>query len=137
MAESAAHMEYVRNIVNYMEIKFQCSTNGILLTDLPETAERPDPVINGFIPDVLYMSKDYYIIGEAKTVNDVDNWHTKEQVRSYIEQLKTSHREKHLFLCTTWTSSRTFKNLIIRLRKEISTTDIIVHLMDENGISII
>lgn len=56
------------------------------------------PVIDGFRPDVYAgrLEKGFIVIAEAKTDNDIDNKHARDQVASFINHL--NHKKKGLFV---------------------------------------
>ena len=48
---------------------------------------RPTKVTGGAVPDVSFSGGDFYIISEAKTVNDFNRRHSHEQFLSYMDAL--------------------------------------------------
>lgn len=52
-----------------------------------EGYNRPSKVTGGAVPDVSFSGSNYYILGEAKTINDFNRKHSQEQFRSYLESL--------------------------------------------------
>ena len=84
MAESLNHITYVRKIVEYVKDIPTDFISRYLLVDLPDFPERPTPTLDGYIPDVLYKDTNIIIIGEAKTIRDVENDHTERQINMSI-----------------------------------------------------
>lgn len=131
MAESLDHIKYVRRIVSYMEVTFVSYQMGMMQADLAEYGKRTPQVIGGYYPDVYYRTTSCFIIGEAKTDNDIDNHHTNEQIESYILELRTGlQNEKHLILSTSVYSFAMLKNMIARKKREENISDIKIHIID-------
>ena len=129
--ESEIHMNYVRVIGTYIKEHFPESEWSMMQIDLPEDMSHPEKVINGYRPDVIVNSSDCIIIGEAKTVKDTKNRHTREQIKSYIEELKLHSKERHLILCTSLYSLPELKNEVRRMHQEYNFSGVHIHCMDD------
>lgn len=102
MAESIAHISYVRNIVTYMSKSVPGYQKEMIQADLAEFGKRTPQVIGGYYPDVYYRTPSYFLIGEAKTDGDIDNYHTDAQIDCYIKELRSGfQKEKHLVLSSS------------------------------------
>lgn len=132
MAESIAHIIYVRKIADYTSAIIPVELIPYLLIDLPESCKKPDRTIGNFIPDLYYKDQNFLIIGEAKTENDIDRNHSINQYKSYIEEASLFHGEKHILICTSLYSYARIKNLIRKLKSELNTTAIF-HLLNDIG----
>jgi hypothetical protein len=130
MAESIVHMNYVRHMVDYAKKSFQSMDDVSLYVDLPESIRRPSATMGGHIPDLYYQDKKIFIIGEAKTENDIDNEHTRAQLNSYIEEVRYHNGEKHIIYCTGMLPFSQIKNIILRLKKKENLEGITFHIID-------
>lgn len=128
--ESQTHMEYVRRIASYLEAKFPCVSKTLLYIDLPDSHNRPQKVIGGYIPDLYYLDSNLSIIGEAKTQNDVDNRHAREQINAYIDELAVCPHPRHLILCSSIYSVATLSNYARKIRDE-KNVSISIHILDD------
>jgi hypothetical protein len=88
--ESLNHSDLLNRLHKYVGYTFDQDRNLIILHDLPGSigSEKP-PMIESFRPD-LYASKGVLqtvIIGEAKTMKDLETAHSREQYRAYARHL--------------------------------------------------
>lgn len=133
MAESLAHMTYVRNIASFVESRFPECQQPVLFADLPEYGRTPQ-VMGGHFPDLYARTPRVFIIGEAKTDRDIDNPHTASQIECYIKELRTAiSQEKHLVLATSFFAFPTLKNMIVRKKMREGIEDITFHVLDSNN----
>ena len=130
MAESGKHMEYVRRIVDYVKTIPSDYTPQFLISDLPESPSRPTPTLDGYVPDVLYRDSHIVIIGEAKTIHDVENDHTERQIRSYIDEVRCHKGIRHIVICSNSNSFALIKNMVVRKKVREGITDITFHILD-------
>lgn len=49
--------------------------------------------LEGFRPDVYYSDNNLLILGEAKTSNDLSNWHSDAQFASYLKYLQAATKD--------------------------------------------
>lgn len=134
MAESATHMTYVRKIVDYITQTDERITSGLVETDLPEYQFRPSRVVDGYIPDVYARTQHAVYLGEAKTMGDVDNRHTRDQIMAYLKELRLYEGdvEPHLVLCTSLLSFVTLKNIAKQAKLSLSS-DCMIHVLNDCG----
>lgn len=117
MAESKAHMDLVEIILEHVEGIVPCHLQSIIQCDSPTTS-RPTKVIGGFIPDLYFWNNDKLIIGEAKTIKDFDNKHSKAQIESYYLECMGFYGEATLVMCVPWQLVSSVKNHMRILRKK-------------------
>ncbi len=137
MPESIDHINYIRKIAEHTSTIIPSELIPFILIDLPDSSRRPDRTIGNFIPDLYYKDLKYLIIGEAKTMNDIDRKHSIEQYKSYIIEASLFHGEKHILICTSLYSFARIKNLIKKLKNELNSTAVFHLLNDAGNISII
>lgn len=131
MAESLAHISYVRRIVNYMLTSVPGCQQRMIQADLAEYGKRTPQVFGGYYPDVYYRTPSYILIGEAKTDGDIDNYHTNAQIDCYIQELRLGpQKEKHLVLSSSLYSFAMLKNLIALKKRSEDLNDIKFHIID-------
>ena len=128
MAESAAHMEFVRGIVNYIS-KWPDCVPEMIEVDLPEFSGRTTQALNKFYPDVYYRDFDKIIIGEAKTDNDIDNSHTHSQLDAYIAHTGIFCLERHIILSGSFYAFSELKNIVIRKKRKEHLMDVTFHIL--------
>lgn len=130
MAESYAHLSYVRHIVNFLPTIVCDFASALLCADLPEAEHQTTTTISGFYPDVYYHSLTDLVIGEAKTDGDIETEHTDLQIDSYIKELQTFNGRKHLILSTSSYSFALFHNKLLRLKRQRTISDITFYVID-------
>ena len=130
MAESKAHMDFVRKIVSYMETSISVCDKAFIQAELPEFYSRTPRVIGGYYPDVYHKNTRSIIIGEAKTDNDIENPHTEAQLNCYIEEARCYDVERHIVLCSSVFSFALLKNMILRKKRRENLDDITFHILD-------
>ena len=130
MAESKAHMDFVRRIVAYSTENIPMCDKAMILTDLPESIEKTPRVIGGYHPDMYHKNCHCIIIGEAKTDNDIENQHTYSQLDSYIEEVRCYNIPRHIVMCCSMISFARMKNMILRKKINEKLDDITFHIID-------
>lgn len=131
MAESLAHIIYVRKIISYLPKVIPSLQEGMIQADLADFSKRTPQVIGGYFPDVYYRTPSFFLIGEAKTDNDIDNHHTDKQINSYIEELRSgSQLERHIVLSSSVYSFAMLKNMVVRKKERERLSDITFHIID-------
>lgn len=127
--ESQAHInlvnitaEYIKNIVpedGHPLIYMDTSGNN--------NAVR---VIGNYIPDVYYNHGGKLVIGEAKTINDFERQHSKEQFEAYMNEFLLFQGECTLVVGVPWQLVITAKNYFMRLRRQMGV-DVNVIIINE------
>lgn len=130
MAESKAHMDFVRKIVSYIGTSIPACDKALIQAELPEFYSRTPRVIGGYYPDVYHKNSRSIIIGEAKTDNDIETTHTEEQINCYIEEVRCYDIERHIVLCSSVFSFAMLKNMILRKKRHMNLDDITFHILD-------
>ena len=131
MSESRNHVELVAVAVEYIKTMIAPDLHAIIQYDSAD-ASRPTKVIGNFIPDVYYWHADQLIIGEAKTINDFDRPHSREQYDAYIKEGKTFLGHSTLVISVPWQMVATAKNYFRRLKKN-HATDMTIIIINELG----
>jgi hypothetical protein len=120
---SESHIRLVNALKVYVEERFGGNGKLIVYSDNPDSAFTCKvPLIGGAFPDLYARcySPDMVILGEAKTVNDVENRHSIGQYRSYLEFC--ANRENALLVfAVPWTVVPSLKNTIRNLKRRMGT----------------
>jgi hypothetical protein len=98
VSEGFLHGALVARLAEHMRLEFGEDID-LLLVDLPgaRPSEKP-PRIGRFTPDVWAQSKRRILLGEAKTAIDLDKPHTRSQIESFLEHVRSSPRGSRLVL---------------------------------------
>ena len=94
MSESAAHANLVQNIILYAEREFGSLAEYVVREDAvhPLRGERP-PRVEGYVPDVYVtdVPTTMTLIGEAKTLHDIETEHSRRQIFAFLKYLSNTH----------------------------------------------
>lgn len=88
MSESNEHRNLIISMSIHIALKFPGS---IITTDIQDRPGDPIPdLIDGFRPDIYAENGDRksYIVGEAKTAQDLENTHSNSQLCSFANYLE-------------------------------------------------
>jgi len=124
MAESSSHIRLVEEMVNWIAATYLNGEKAYLLIDHPDspTNNKP-PKINGYIPDIFSSISPLggVIIGEAKTINDIERVHTEEQIKAYLRYCKDYNNAIFVF-AVPWQMSRFANAFIKRLQDQTGSS---------------
>lgn len=118
MSESSRHILLVSNIVKWVH-HTQATDDLCILVDEPNTsAANKPPNIGGCQPDVFVkaLGRPLTIIGEAKTVQDLETARSELQLIAYLSHLRAIENP-YLVISTTWAIQRSAKSLLCQLRE--------------------
>ncbi|TAL38634.1 MAG: hypothetical protein EPN93_03935 [Spirochaetes bacterium] len=130
MSVSSTHTFYVKELIKWLqqgndgglEYFIHCDISNLNLGNQP-------PRIDGFIPDVYAKARfgERIIIGEAKTLMDVESRHSKNQYISYLKHC-SCFASSALLLAVPWTMVNCVKGLLkaIMRNNNIKSIDVIV-----------
>ena len=89
MPESEEHSSLVAILHSYIADRFCDGETGRVITDSTggESRTRP-PSIEGYVPDAYLMLNEQgrVVIGEAKSLRDLENSHTEAQVKAFLRR---------------------------------------------------
>jgi hypothetical protein len=125
MPESQTHLNLVQEIKTCINLNFSNSKNFLVLSDTPESLRSLPQIINNeFRPDVFAEdNKGRTIIGEAKTTNDLETLHSKNQIKCFISYLMEK-QDGVLILAVPLRSLNTAKNLIRRIKRGLGAVNV-------------
>lgn len=131
MSESRNHVKLVATVVEYVKTIVEPDLHAIIQYDSADSS-RPTRVIGNYIPDVYFWHADQLIIGEAKTMNDFDRQHSRDQYYAYINECKNFFGHATLIISVPWQMVSTAKNYFRRLKKDIDA-NIPIIIINELG----
>ena len=95
MPESAAHASLVQAVILYAEREFGDLADIAVQEDAvrPLRGERP-PILEGYVPDVFVtdVPTTMTLIGEAKTQQDLETFHSRRQISAFLSYLSKTPR---------------------------------------------
>jgi hypothetical protein len=131
MPESAAHATLVQAIIIWAEREFGTSSELAVREDVVSAGrcERP-PRVGGFVPDVYAtdVPTTRTLIGEAKTRQDLETDHSRQQIEAFLEHL--AHTPNGVFvlsvpLAAAATARRQVAELMLRVSPSATRTVIL------------
>ena len=136
MSESLNHLELVDRMIGYVEREYRPAYELVIFHDKPSVigGEKP-PRIGGYQPD-LYATDtpvSIIILGEAKTEDDLETEHSRNQLIAYLRFLAWQPRGV-LVLAVPWQASATATNVLWRLQRDHNALNVqTVVLTDAEG----
>ena len=130
MPESEEHAHLVTILHSYIANRFCDGNRDLVLTDsvIDSSRTRP-PSIEGYVPDAYVMSdrRGTVIIGEAKTLRDLENSHTEAQVSAFLRRCSITNGST-LILAVPWPIERLTRAILTKLqiREESSHVETVV-----------
>ena len=132
MGESQAHHDLVDRTYRYICRRFPPHRGFATFLDAPSTprGEKPPP-LEGFVPDVLAMDvpTTMYVIGEAKTIHDLERPHTTAQLLAYLRHLRL--RSGVLVIAVPWVVVPTARCMVARAIVRTGATNIEVVILGD------
>lgn len=86
MSESALHQQLVKLIITEVYNMVGSDHCCFISSDSVDGFSLPPLTEEGFRPDLFYQYEDRLIIGEAKTSDDIEKMHSRQQYESYIRK---------------------------------------------------
>jgi hypothetical protein len=136
MPESLNHTALLDRLIAYVRHSMDAEKHFLILHDLPSLigCEKP-PMIEGFRPDLYATagSLEAVIIGEAKTANDLETSHSREQYRAYARHLAESVRPTFI-LAVPWqfrVRAKTLMRLAVEEAGALATVTIVIDDVQE------
>ena len=128
-----AHTRLVGVIVKWVQAQYPDTPGLCLFCDCPPVleTEKPSP-IEGFFPDVCAISTPpaLTIIGEAKTVPDLESQRSYKQFVAFLRFL-AARPKPTLVIATAWQASASAKNIITLAQRESCTTKVQLRFLND------
>ena len=129
MAESLHHQRLVERIVNAVVRVLNGYDEALCLVDRATDSDEAPRRIGGFCPDVYATDASIVIVGEAKTVRDLESPRTEHQLRAFLKYVE-AHTSRHLVLAVHWTAVATAKSVLRHAAPNWSSVRRRVHILD-------
>lgn len=133
MAESSTHIEFVYTCKDYIvKNVIPSGDDAFVCVDCPETTQKPPAVVGGVRPDLYYRRSGLLVIGEAKTIGDIDNIHSRKQYECYFEECKLFEGDSYIVVCSSWSVAPSLWTILKRMKLQNNYAAHIIVLF-ENG----
>ncbi|MBO06510.1 MAG: hypothetical protein CMI58_05710 [Parcubacteria group bacterium] len=133
MGESLSHIRLVEALYKWVSQSLLNGSTGGILIDKPEspTGGKP-PKINSFIPDlcVPYTPNKLFVIGEAKTVKDLEKNHSIEQFEAFLKECK-KHKYSLLVVAVPWFNVRLAESMLNYLKEKVGADRVEIKVLDQ------
>ena len=131
MGESRKHIELGEIAFNYTKTIVPEYYLDLIEVDCCDQ-KKPSRVIGNYVPDVFYCFNNLMVIGEAKTLDDFERRHSKEQFMSYIKECSLFDGDAYLIVSVPWEIVVTAKTYFKKLTKD-SEKKITIVVLNETG----
>lgn len=129
--ESQAHIDLVNRVLEYSKLIIPQDNYNLIQVD-SDGANSNFRTNNNFVPDVFYKFDDLLVIGEAKTYDDFERKHSKEQYDDYIDECRYYSGTAKLVIGVPWQLVMTAKNYFKRIKKR-ENLDFEIIIVNEIG----
>ena len=129
--ESQAHIDLVNRVLEYSKLIIPQDNYNLIQVD-SDGANSNFRTNNNFVPDVFYKFDDLLVIGEAKTYDDFERKHSKEQYDDYIDECRYYSGTSKLVIGVPWQLVMTAKNYFKRIKKR-ENLDFEIIIVNEIG----
>jgi hypothetical protein len=131
LSESSKHIELIIRILAYIRI-----THGdhvVTFHDLPARigCDKP-PKIGAFRPDVYAVDAPprVVVIGEAKVQQDLERFHSRGQIRTFLEFLRPQSNAEFV-LAVPWQAKARGRNILKSIAAEVGATQVNLVVIDD------
>ncbi len=118
MSESAQHQQLVQLIISDVIYTVGQDHNCFISSDAVDEFSLSPYTEEGFRPDLFYLFKDHLIIGEAKTSDDIERIHSKQQYESFIRKCSLFEGSAIFIAAVPWKDHATIHNILQKIRKK-------------------
>ena len=132
MPESIQHVRLVKDLCEYISKEYLNGDRGSILRDSSGVSSHDRCYeIDGYIPDVIgktFTGTIKNIIGEAKTVHDIENRHTLLQLEAYLAYCSHEAHSAVLVVAVPWAYHQLIRLTLCNIakRKNLDPTKFIV-----------
>ncbi len=127
--ESKAHIDLVNRVLIYVKERIPESSYELIHCD-SNGRNSEVRVMGNFVPDIYYTDGDVLIIGEAKTLDDFERKHSRDQFDAYIKECQIFSGTSMLIVAVPWQLMITAKNYFKRLKQRESWSFDVVIIND-------
>lgn len=126
--ESQAHIDLVNIALQYIKTTIPAENYELIQMD-SAGSNSAMKIIGNYVPDIYYKYSGKLIIGEAKTINDFERTHSKEQFDAYINECELFDGDKLMVISVPWQLVSTAKNYFRRIKntQNVQTRIIVIN----------
>lgn len=131
--ESIYHHNLVKDICDYLN-SLPNVKKELICADIFENSLQVPRMSEGYIADVYYNYNGVFIIGEAKTSNDLERFHSLKQIESFANCLKTYDKNGYkctLILATPWSASVSAYKIA---KRAVKGSNVNIIIINESGV---
>ena len=127
MSESRNHQNLVQIAVKCIIENVPVRDSALIQIDSPDTT-RPMKIGN-YIPDIYLETPNYLVIGEAKTLDDFDRIHSRNQYDAYLSKCSSFQGKSFFILSVPWQIVPSAKNYFrrIKLNRKIDVEIVVIN----------
>lgn len=118
MSESLQHQQLVLQIIAETIHIVGQENKHLIAADVADGYNLPPPTSEGFRADVYYQYNETLVIGEAKTSDDIERLHSREQYESYIKKCALYQGNATLLVAVPWMDHATIHNILSRIKRK-------------------
>ena len=115
--ESQAHIDLVNVALDYIKKAIPVENHGLIQMDSAGNNSGVR-VIGNYVPDIYYNFNQLLIIGEAKTINDFERIHSREQFTAYVDECEIFVGKSIIVAAVPWQLIPTAKNYFRRIKMQ-------------------
>lgn len=119
MPESNQHLQLVKILIEEISKNVPPDCVGLIQFDSPDSTNHPPETIEGYRPDAYYQFENLLVIGEAKTSDDVDRRHSRDQYEAYLKECASFYGQAFFVITVPLLEKATANNILYNLRKTI------------------
>lgn len=116
MSESAQHQKLVNMIIEHVEALVGQDKKCFISSDEADGMSLSPLTAEGYRPDVYYQYEDTLIIGEAKTSDDVERLHSREQYESYLKKCALFDGKAYFVAAVYWSDKAQLHNILRKIK---------------------
>lgn len=131
MPESASHAKLVSSLVQWIAATYFAGDTGAILVDSPTSNGKP-PVVGGFVPDAFVDAGKIMVIGEAKTWQDVESRHTRDQLCAFLQWCRLDEQAV-LVMAVPWPVTRLAAMILRSLQRKHGCESVRTVILDKLG----
>ena len=118
---------------NYIADGFcQGDKERVLIDSVASHSSNRPPSISGYIPDAYVMLSRLgrVVIGEAKTMRDLENAHTQAQIVAFLKRCRLVE-DSAFVLAVPWPVERLAKAVLLNIRSREGLSDVAITVISE------
>ena len=119
MPESSQHLNLVKVLIEEFSKIVPSDCIRLIQFDSPDSSSLPPKIGKGYRPDAYYQFKDLLVVGEAKTSDDVERRHSREQYEAYLKECASFYGQAFFVITVPLLEKASANNILKNLKKTI------------------